>query len=353
MRLGIVIPTYNRLENLKIVLESIKNQTFRDFFIVISDDGSSDGTKEYINRISNEKKWKGKLKWVGCGKNTYMRAGRTKNIGIANLPSDIEAFISLDSDVILKKNALEKYDELTRKYPDTVIFGQVDWLPPELNLSKLDQNKSVIIEDFIKQGVPERIEGTFVGKEIRLFADFTKLELQELVGKWALFLNTLIPRKAFDLTSGYDENMKGYGYNDMEFGMQLEKLKLKCIYTCEPKGYHIWHKKDTSRLLENQRNLDYFLVKHGFNEYYYTAIDWTYWWHYSYRRSGILAKLDSNYIVLSFDKKHFIRLKEVSWLRKLGYQPQDLSNLEIKSISDIHDHGYAEETTVDKWYYNL
>jgi len=44
MRLSIVIPTWNGLALLRACLESLRAQTWRDFEIVVSDDGSTDGT---------------------------------------------------------------------------------------------------------------------------------------------------------------------------------------------------------------------------------------------------------------------------------------------------------------------
>jgi len=45
---SIIIPTYNRAERLKIALESIFNQTFQDFEVLVCDDGSTDHTKDVV-----------------------------------------------------------------------------------------------------------------------------------------------------------------------------------------------------------------------------------------------------------------------------------------------------------------
>ncbi len=49
---SIVIPTFNRKEVLLNNLLSLDNQTFRDFEVVVSDDGSNDGTYDLINSYS-------------------------------------------------------------------------------------------------------------------------------------------------------------------------------------------------------------------------------------------------------------------------------------------------------------
>jgi glycosyltransferase involved in cell wall biosynthesis len=46
--IGVIVPTYNRVCMLKDALESIFNQTYRDIEIIVMDDGSKDGTADYL-----------------------------------------------------------------------------------------------------------------------------------------------------------------------------------------------------------------------------------------------------------------------------------------------------------------
>ena len=47
----IVIPTFNDLENLKLAINSSLNQNFDDFHISVSDNNSTDGTKEFLSDL--------------------------------------------------------------------------------------------------------------------------------------------------------------------------------------------------------------------------------------------------------------------------------------------------------------
>jgi glycosyltransferase involved in cell wall biosynthesis len=47
-KVSICIPTYNRKDYLKETLDSVFTQTYRDYEVVIVDDGSTDGTEEMI-----------------------------------------------------------------------------------------------------------------------------------------------------------------------------------------------------------------------------------------------------------------------------------------------------------------
>jgi glycosyltransferase involved in cell wall biosynthesis len=46
--ISVIIPTYNRLDLLKETVQSVRAQTFRDFEVIVVDDGSTDGTAEWL-----------------------------------------------------------------------------------------------------------------------------------------------------------------------------------------------------------------------------------------------------------------------------------------------------------------
>ncbi len=46
--ISVIIPTFNRLGFLKEAVESVEKQSCRDFELIIVDDGSTDGTEEYL-----------------------------------------------------------------------------------------------------------------------------------------------------------------------------------------------------------------------------------------------------------------------------------------------------------------
>lgn len=46
IKVSVVIPTYNRREELKKAIQSVLSQTESSFEILVCDDGSSDGTPE-------------------------------------------------------------------------------------------------------------------------------------------------------------------------------------------------------------------------------------------------------------------------------------------------------------------
>ena len=91
--LSIIIPTLNEENNLKKLLESIKDQSFNKYEIIVADAGSKDDTKKIA------KEYGCKIVKGGSpakGRNAGAKAARKKTL------------LFLDADVVLKNNTLKK-----------------------------------------------------------------------------------------------------------------------------------------------------------------------------------------------------------------------------------------------------
>ena len=56
-RVSVVIPTYNMAHFLSEAIESVLQQSFRDFEIIVVDDGSTDNTSEVMAQFSSRVKY--------------------------------------------------------------------------------------------------------------------------------------------------------------------------------------------------------------------------------------------------------------------------------------------------------
>ena len=87
----IVVPTYNRAALLREALESARGQTFRDFELIIVDDGSTDGTQDVVAEfVAADSRIKGELQ-ANAG------VAHARNRGIA-APGEHTYVAFLDSD---------------------------------------------------------------------------------------------------------------------------------------------------------------------------------------------------------------------------------------------------------------
>lgn len=112
---SICVPTYNRCARLKRLIQSLDEQTFKNFELLIIDDGSSDDTKEFISLLLNEK-LEYKIKYffqVNSGKYVALNRGIENAIG--------KFFLIVDSDDLLLKDALKNMYRLTKKYDSKYI----------------------------------------------------------------------------------------------------------------------------------------------------------------------------------------------------------------------------------------
>jgi glycosyltransferase involved in cell wall biosynthesis len=104
MEISIIIPTLNEEEYLPKLLESIKNQTFKDYEVIVADSGSKDNTAEIAKNFG--------AKVVSGG---MPAVGRNAGAKAAN----VDFLFFFDADVKLPKDFLEKaYTEMQERYLD-------------------------------------------------------------------------------------------------------------------------------------------------------------------------------------------------------------------------------------------
>jgi glycosyltransferase involved in cell wall biosynthesis len=109
---SVIVPTYNRLDFLKQALSSIWAQTFRDYEVVVVDDGSNDGTQQYLQELGN-KVWA--IRQANSG------PGAARNIGVREARGDYVAF--LDSDDLWFPWTLEIFARAIREHGNPHILG--------------------------------------------------------------------------------------------------------------------------------------------------------------------------------------------------------------------------------------
>lgn len=111
MRVSVLIPTYNRAEYLGEAIESVLAQTYRDFEIVVVDDGSTDNTSELVRRYP-------------CVQYVYQdHAGipQARNRALAEAKGELIAW--LDSDDLYAPKKLEKQVRYVLDHPDcSIVF---------------------------------------------------------------------------------------------------------------------------------------------------------------------------------------------------------------------------------------
>lgn len=255
--ISIIIPTYQRKNNLRKVFASLDKQDFKDFEVIVSDDGSVDGTIEAI--VEFQDKLNIQYYWH---KNNGFQAPVVRNMGAKLAKSD--SLLFLDSDVMLNPAALSHYNNLSQANPDAIIAGRYDWLlPMEFGVNDVYVNWQQLIDGNMPSIYTNQLDGV-IGDDPRaannVWFDGTPREHYCL----ALFSgNLLIPKTLFWSVGGFDEDMIGHGGEDCELAMRLEEAGYKAIFSDLVRGYHIYHDRNQARNeAEVKVNIEYMTKKH-------------------------------------------------------------------------------------------
>ena len=114
MRYSVIIPVYNRPDEVDELLGSLVSQTFQDFEVVVAEDGSSIPCQDVVNRYGNSLDVKYFIK-------PNSGPGQTRNHGAER--SQGEYLIFLDSDCVLPSGYLQAVENELRKNPCEAFGG--------------------------------------------------------------------------------------------------------------------------------------------------------------------------------------------------------------------------------------
>lgn len=118
MKVSVVIPSYNHKKYVKTAIESVINQSYENKELLVIDDGSSDGSAEYLQDLSKELNFKLILK-------ENEGVCETLNIGIKHTDGEILMFLASD-DFFVDSSIEERVKEFN-KYPDAdILTGAVN-----------------------------------------------------------------------------------------------------------------------------------------------------------------------------------------------------------------------------------
>jgi glycosyltransferase involved in cell wall biosynthesis len=162
-KVSIIIPSYNHAGFIKNAVESVLSQIYKHFELIIIDDGSSDGSWEYISSLNDPRIIK--FKQENAGAHNAINRGLTVSTG--------EFLAILNSDDEYKPNRLEKFINVFSSNPNIDclcsyieiidehgnVLGVKDgwhncepWLiaHPELSYKTIDNfNKNLIMSNFV------------------------------------------------------------------------------------------------------------------------------------------------------------------------------------------------------------
>ena len=209
MKLSVEISTYNRKHTLRRVLQKLAKQTFpaSKFEVVISDDGSTDGTIEMIHSIKEEFPFDIRLlsnEHLGCGGN--------HNQGIHAAGGEI--VLMLADDILPEPCLLSEHMKIHDKYPES----------------------SVVVCGHIRQAL-DLPETPFQKSWDKIANNMFMNERRDLKHGGFLVSNISF-KKEFIVDNGMFKNWPSGSGEDLELGFRLHRCGMKLITNPAAMGYH-------------------------------------------------------------------------------------------------------------------
>lgn len=225
--LSIIIPLYNKEHCIRQTLFSILSQSYRDFEIVIVNDGSKDKSVDVVNSINDDR--------IRLINKENEGVSKTRNRGIKEAKGEWIMF--LDADDLLIEDSLQALVSLLKKYP----------------------NSNVLCGNYITRTTSRDINSSVIENNCLIQNPY------ELIWKkqWNLRLGSFIAKK--EIVPFFDENMsKG---EDVLFCFEL---LVNGIVSYIPSNIMIYVKENSSlsiKLLPLENSLSWSLCFKNSNSY--------------------------------------------------------------------------------------
>ncbi len=266
LSVSIITTSYNQEKTLRLLLASLERQTFKDFEVLIADDGSSDGTESLcqIKRCFP-------VRFITQPDMGY-RKSKIVNEAIRN--SQGKYLIFLDGDVILEKHFVE--DHWNFKEEDHFICGRRVDLGPEIT-EKISEND-------VTAGRFDRWNFQLMWSACKGDTQYFKrsLRIQNLILRRILGYHRPLDilgsnfsawKKDIVLVNGFNEALESYWGEDGDLFIRLRNsgkigkgAKSICIQ------YHLFHKRreptadNVSSYSVLLKNKDYKWAAKGLND---------------------------------------------------------------------------------------
>ena len=153
MKFLIIIPTHNEEKNILFCLESLKNQTFRDYKIVVVNDGSTDQTQTIVNEFAAAHP---DFEIKNLEKSEHQPGAKVvrtfkKGLEMVDL-KDFDIICKFDADIIFPENYLKKIHDVYENNPKAGMVSGIVKIKKSVFENKLafdfrDEKKQWVFEN--------------------------------------------------------------------------------------------------------------------------------------------------------------------------------------------------------------
>lgn len=154
---SVIVVTYNRAHYLKDALDSIQRQSFKDYEVILVDDGSTDNTKDIVEQYKGVRYIYQEHGGISKARNTAVRAAKGKWIA------------TLDSDDLWKEEKLQKQVDYLEAHPDCRIVFTAFCNFADVPENMLNERQEKLLLSAGKTYLPSALIDTKLFDEIGLY----------------------------------------------------------------------------------------------------------------------------------------------------------------------------------------
>jgi hypothetical protein len=204
--LSVIIPSYNRAALVEQTLQSLVKQSNADFQTIVVDHGSTDNTAEICQ------KFKGQLQitYYKIERHAYS-PGEPRDFGVSRAETPLILF--LDSGTIVPSWYITAHLVFHKLHPGYVGIG-LQYRNDDAGDFKVWENIDLAQPEFAKAQFIDGREGFDLGNSV----------MPWLYG-WTA--NLSLPREAYILAGGFDLDLKGWGFEDVDLCYRIYKRGFK------------------------------------------------------------------------------------------------------------------------------
>ncbi len=229
---SIIIPCFNAVEYTKQCIESVLLQTNINYELILINNGSTDGTKEYFKTLKRSLKPNKKLQKVTIIQSVKnLGVAKALNLGISESAGKYICY--LNNDVIVTKDWLKKIVKAAKSDKQIGAVGTMFNAFENKKLVKLAEKDKKII-DMLAQTISSRNPG--------------KIKKAKTIHGLCMF----IKKSVFKKTGLFNENFYPCFGEDIEFCERLKKYKYKLVDATDVFIFHYWNKSVRSKQFKKQ-----------------------------------------------------------------------------------------------------
>ena len=214
-RFSIIMPTYNRAFCICDAIDSLLNQTYQNFELIIVDDGSTDGTQELLQQRYKKELESAKIHYI-FQENTGVCKAR--NMGLHHAKNEWISY--LDSDNILAKDYLKTFAIAINKYmKNNLFYAKLICQSNKYIVGQKFNRKRLLSHNYIDLGVfvhhkdlYEKLGGFDENMtrlvDWELIIRYTETESPIFVDRVVLLYNDFDGHDRISNSKNYDENLK-------------------------------------------------------------------------------------------------------------------------------------------------